>query len=67
MELSELATEYRISAAPLKERIAALQKQLKTEKMCEMERLRLRSRIDILYTMYRQTMATAGYLERYYI
>ncbi len=67
MELSELATEYRISAAPLKEHISVLQNQLKTAGMCEMERLRLRSRIDTLYTMYRQTLETAGYLERYYI
>lgn len=67
MELSKLAAEYRLSAAPIKERIAFLQNRLKTDKMCEMDRLRLRSRIDTLYTMYRQALETAAYLERYYI
>ena len=66
MEMLELAKEYRESAAMLKWRIGELKESLGKDKMCEMEKLRLRRRIDILLNMYHDTNETAMVMERYY-
>ena len=66
MLLKELANEYRESAAPLKERMNALKDAAADENICEMERMRLRRRLDTLRGMYYETMRTAVYLENYY-
>ena len=66
MTLSEMAAEYRQSAALLKGRITELRARLETGGMCEMEKLRLRIRIETLEAMYRETSEVAVNLERYY-
>ena len=66
MTLKEMAAEYRMSGELCRTRIRELNEKLRTEKMCEMEKLRLRRRILLLETMLRDTMATAAYLENYY-
>jgi len=66
MTLSELGTDYRRSAALLKGRITELKRTLAETNMCEMEKLRLRVRIDTLSSMYRDVCDTAVYLEHYY-
>ena len=67
MTLKELSEQYRQSAGALKERIALLDGILKEEKLCEMERLRMRLRLETLRIMYYDTMKTARILEDYYI
>jgi len=67
MTLKELAADYRKSAALLKERIAELRAQIEDGKdLCEMDKFRLRGRIDTLTAMYHETSLTAYTLERYY-
>ena len=66
MTLYELSLEYRESAALLRQRIRALETQLTEKTMCEMERLRLRGRIETLRSMLHDTARTANVLEHYY-
>ena len=67
MNMNELAMEYRRSAALLKERIDLLQSTVNSDKnICPMEKLRLRGRINVLTTMYRQAIDAAFTMERYY-
>ena len=66
MTLQEMAVGYRDSGALLKERIALLRERLKNEPMCQMEKLRLRIRIDTLSAIMREVNETAVVLERYY-
>ena len=66
MILTELANEYRESAALLTERIKELREKAAADNICEMERMRLRRRVDMLKTMYYETLETAKYLEDYY-
>ena len=67
MMLKELANEYRESAAMLTDRIKELTAKAADKNICEMERMRLRRRADILKTMYYDTVKTAKYLEGYYV
>ena len=66
MTLSEMAVEYRKSAALCRDRLAKLNHDLRYGKMCEMDRLRLRRKALQLEAMLRDTAATAKYLENYY-
>lgn len=66
MTMNELAREYRQSALLLKTRIAELKHQLAVTKMCEMDKFRLRGRIDTLAKMEREMNEIAVVLERYY-
>ena len=66
MILKELANEYRESAAMLTERMKELTLKASAGDICEMERMRLRRRVDMLRTMYYDTLKTAKYLEGYY-
>ncbi len=66
MTMTELAMEYRESGLLLKTRIAELRQKLKTEDMCEMEKFRLRGRIDSLSKIEREVSEIAVFLERYY-
>ena len=66
MLLKELAVEYRKSAAMMTERINEIKEKCASGDICEMERLRLRRRLDTLRTMYYDTLKTAAYLENYY-
>ncbi len=66
MLLKELANEYRESAAMLTERMNELKEQIADKNICEMERMRLRRRVDMLRTMYYDTVKLAKYMEGYY-
>jgi len=66
MLLKELANEYRESAAMLTERMKELKEQIADKNICEMERMRLRRRVDMLRTMYYDTVKLAKYMEGYY-
>ena len=66
MTMTELAKEYRDSAAMIKERMTTLRQRLETEELCEMDKLRLRIRIDTLAAIFRETNEAAVYMERYY-
>ena len=66
MTLIELSKQYRQNAGIIKERVDMLKKQLETENLCQMDKLRLRVRIDRLLSIMRETNETALYLERYY-
>ena len=66
MTMTELALEYRRSGLLLKTRIAELRQKLKTEEMCEMDKFRLRGRIDTLVKIEREVNEIAVFLERYY-
>ena len=66
MTMNELAKEYRRSAVLLKNRITELKKQLAKGNMCEMDKFRLRGRIDTLSKMERDMNEIAVVLERYY-
>lgn len=66
MLLKELAAEYRKSAAMMTERMKEIKEKCSSEEIGEMERLRLRRRLDTLRTMYYDTLKTAAYLENYY-
>ena len=67
MLLKELANEYRESAAMLTERMKELKEQIADKNICEMERMRLRRRVDMLRTMYYDTVKLAKYMEGYYV
>ena len=64
--MTELAKEYRLGAAGLKERVCELRAYLRETQMCEMERMRLRARIAVLGTMCREMNEAAVCMERYY-
>lgn len=65
--LTELSQSYAASGRACRERARALRRQLREQKqMCEVDRLRLRRRIQILLTMANDCSATARYLARYY-
>lgn len=66
MTLTQLSREYMQSAQPIRLRLHELNEQLRTQHMCEMERMRINRRICVLTTMLRDTVATARYLENYY-
>ena len=66
MMLKDLAIEYRESAAMLTDRIKELTEKAAADDICETERMRIRRRVDILKTMYYETLKTAKYLEGYY-
>ena len=67
MNMQELAIEYRRSAALLNSRIEALQLSLSNGNCTgEMEKMRLRRRINTLTAMYRQALDAAYTMERYY-
>ncbi|MGM9520888.1 MAG: hypothetical protein ACI3VB_00230 [Oscillospiraceae bacterium] len=66
MNIENLAASYRQSAALVFNRLSALSRELKSDKLCEEDKLRLRGRIALLRSMYRDTCETAHYLERYY-
>ena len=66
MLLKELAKEYRESAALMTERIEEINSKCLSDDICEMERLRLRRRLEILRTIYYDTLKTAKYLDSYY-
>jgi len=66
MKMTELAISYRNSAEAIRNRLAVLRQLYKSDKLPEMERYRMRIRIATLYTIMRETNATANYLEHYY-
>lgn len=66
MRIEQLSQEYRASGEACRRRAQELTEALMSEKMCEMERLRLRRRICMLNTMARDAIATSKYLENYY-
>ena len=66
MTMTELAKEYRQSALLLKNRIAELKKLLAKGNLCEMDKFRLRGRIDTLSSMERDMNEIAVVLEKYY-
>ena len=66
MTIIEMAEEYRYSGMLLKNRIAELRKLLSATKLCEMDKFRLRGRIDTLRSMERDVNEIAVVLERYY-
>lgn len=66
MLLKELAKEYRESAVMIIDRINEIKKQNDISEICEMDKLRLRRRLDFLQNMYYDTVKTAKYLESYY-
>ena len=51
----------------LTERIKELTEQIADKNICEMERMRLRRRVDVLKTMYYDTLKAAKYMEGYYL
>ena len=66
MNLTDLAAEYRDSAALIRERVMCLRRTLVEEPMCETEKLRMRLRIDKLNSIFRETSEAALFMERYY-
>ena len=66
MTIAELSGEYRKSGEVCRTRADELEIRLKREKMCEMEKLRLRRKISMLTNMARDAIATSIYLENYY-
>ena len=67
MNLTEMAVLYRDSAELLRGRIKELSSQIKSDTdLCEMDKLRLRIRIDTLKKLFRESSETALFLERYY-
>ena len=66
MTLNELAAEYRAGAALIKTRIAELNDRLHDKTLCEMEKFRLRGRILMLESMFRDAQETALVMEKYY-
>ena len=65
MKLKELAVSYRDSACRLAQRIGQLKRELAVTQD-PTERCLLRSRIESLRTMYRETRDIAVVCERYY-
>ena len=66
MTIGELSGEYRKSGERCRGRAEELGEKLKKEKMCEMDKLRLRRKIHMLSNMARDAIATSNYLENYY-
>lgn len=67
MNLTEMAVLYRDSAELLRGRIKELRSQINNDAgLCEMDKLRLRIRIDTLKKLFRESSETALLLERYY-
>ena len=66
MKMAELAAEYRESAAALAKRVGELRAELRRPGLREMDKLRLRRRIDALLAMYRDTRDAAVVMEHYY-
>ena len=66
MDLKTMAREYAAGGQACRKRAEELRHRLKQEENPEMEKLRLRRRIQILTTMARDSVATSRYLERYY-
>ena len=66
MKMQELAVEYRESAALIRGRIAELRDTLQAGGLCEMEKLRLRIRIETLSSIFREVSETAVFMEKYY-
>ena len=65
LTLSELGREYAQNAAALRERIRTVEAEVRGESS-EERRLALGGRLRLLRGMYRDTRATANYLEHYY-
>ena len=66
MTLHELAGEYREQAALIHQRAGELKARLAGEKLCEMEKFRLRGRISALEAMAREAHDVALVMEHYY-
>ena len=66
MTLTELSVEYRESGELCRMRLYELNEKLENEKMCEMDRMRLRRKTSMLESMLRDAMAISRYLENYY-
>lgn len=66
MKVKQLAKEYRESGEACRLRAEKLMETLKSEKLGEMEKMRLRRRICILMAMARDAISTSKYLENYY-
>ena len=66
MKMSELAVQYRESAAVIRDRVNLLRKLMHCDNLSEMEKYRLRVRIDTLNTIMRETNEAAAYMEHYY-
>ena len=66
MTIAELSGEYRKSGEVCRIRSEELETRLKREKMCEMDKMRLRRKISMLTNMARDAIATSQYLENYY-
>ena len=64
--LQHLSEEYIQSGEICRGRAEELRLRLREERLCEMDRLRLRRRIQILMTMARECRTTGRYLARYY-
>ncbi len=66
MTLIQLSEEYRRSGELCKARLGEIRYSLEHDRMCEMDRMRLRRKADMLETMMRDTMSLSRYLENYY-
>lgn len=66
MTLNEMSYEYRKTGELCRTRLEELNDRLEHEKMCEMERLRLRRKAYMLSVMARDAIATSRYLGNYY-
>ena len=66
MDLKTMALEYAAGGQACRKRAEELRRRLSQEESGEMEKLRLRRRIQILTTMARDSIAISRYLERYY-
>lgn len=66
MELTELGREYRATGELCREKAAQLRRELETEELGEMERLRARCRLCMVESMARDAIATGNYLANYY-
>lgn len=67
MTCKELAVQYRQSGSAIYKRMGEIKKMMEEEDLGEMEMLRTRTRLEILRSMYYETMGTARHLESYYI
>ncbi len=66
MTMRELAIEYRESGEMLRGRIDELKSKLSSEKLCETEKFRLRTRIEALRSLFREVNEVAVFMEKYY-
>lgn len=65
MTLTELGTEYALTARALRERIRRVEEELEAVRD-ETEELQLKYRLRLLRSMHRDARAVALYLEHYY-